>query len=90
MHLSFSVTSLHTFSKRRVGDGALEITLFFPFKAGTWVNGRWITINPDSKRETALNLLDEMGFKNRDYNASLLNRYDDDVEKVLSDLLTIK
>lgn len=46
-----------------------------------------MTTNPDSKRECDLRLLEEMGFTNRDYNATLLNRFDDDMEKVIFELL---
>lgn len=62
----------------------------YSVQPGKWVNGHWITMQPESNHEAALNLLAEMGFTNRDYNASLLNRYEDDIEKVIADLLTAK
>ncbi|KAF5300975.1 hypothetical protein FQR65_LT09019 [Abscondita terminalis] len=54
---------------------------------GRWQNGHWITTDPNSPREKALKLLYEMGFWDRDLNATLLARYNDDVQRVISELL---
>lgn len=56
-------------------------------QSGKWVNGHWVSENPNSKRESALLALSEMGFNDRDLNATLLARYNDDVCKVVSELI---
>ncbi|KAK9737576.1 Ig-like domain from next to BRCA1 protein [Popillia japonica] len=64
--------------------------MFVPPRApdcGRWQNGHWISTNPESKREKNLQLLHDMGFTNRDLNATLLARYNDEIYAVLSDLL---
>lgn len=62
----------------------------FFVQPGKWVNGHWVTTQPKSEREAALNILNEMGFNNRDYNATLLSRYGDNIEMVIADLLATK
>ncbi|XP_072396375.1 uncharacterized protein [Diabrotica undecimpunctata] len=54
---------------------------------GRWVNGHWVSTNPDSPREANLQALAEMGFWNRDLNASLLARYNDDLSRVVAELV---
>ncbi|CAH1102179.1 unnamed protein product [Psylliodes chrysocephalus] len=54
---------------------------------GRWVNGHWISNNPDSTREANLQALAEMGFWNRDLNATLLARYSDDLSRVVAELV---
>ncbi|GJQ84231.1 hypothetical protein Trydic_g2899 [Trypoxylus dichotomus] len=56
-------------------------------ECGHWQNGHWTSTNPESKREKNLRILHEMGFLNRDLNATLLARYNDDIYTVLSELL---
>lgn len=54
---------------------------------GRWQNGHWVTNDPNSPREKALRVLYEMGFWDRDLNATLLARYNDDIQRVISELL---
>lgn len=54
---------------------------------GVWVNGHWVTTAENSIRENNLKTLADMGFMNRDLNASLLSRYDDDIRRVVTELV---
>lgn len=54
---------------------------------GQWVNGHWVSNNTQSPREVNLQALAEMGFWNRDLNATLLARYDDDLNRVVAELV---
>ncbi|KAJ8924658.1 hypothetical protein NQ315_000809 [Exocentrus adspersus] len=54
---------------------------------GRWVNGHWVSANPETPREANLQALAEMGFWNRDLNATLLARYNDDLNKVVAELV---
>ncbi|XP_044269025.1 uncharacterized protein LOC123014155 [Tribolium madens] len=54
---------------------------------GKWVNGHWVTENPDSIRAKNLLILAEMGFWDADLNATLLARYNDDLARVISELV---
>ncbi|XP_065161775.1 next to BRCA1 gene 1 protein-like isoform X1 [Atheta coriaria] len=54
---------------------------------GKWVNGHWVAEGENTKRENGLKILAEMGFLNRDLNATLLARYNDDVHRVISELV---
>nr|XP_022906987.1 uncharacterized protein LOC111418623 isoform X2 [Onthophagus taurus] len=63
------------------------VTLPNQSNIGYWRHGHWISTNPNSKREQALQVLQEMGFNNRDLNATLLARYGDDLNLALSRLL---
>lgn len=56
-------------------------------EVGRWENGRWISTNATSKREMALKALEEMGFWDRNLNATLLGRHNDDLSLVVTDLL---
>lgn len=68
-----------------LSTGMVNVLSFF--KAGKWENGHWITTNPESNREAALQILNEMGFLDRDLNATLLARYNDNVARVISELV---
>lgn len=46
-----------------------------------------MTTNPDTPREANLQALAEMGFWNRDLNATLLARYNDDLSRVVAELV---
>jgi hypothetical protein len=65
------------------------INMIVPPKAepGKWVNGHWVTENPESTRAKNLCILADMGFWNVDLNATLLARYNDDVARVVSELV---
>ncbi|KAK9871498.1 hypothetical protein WA026_012869 [Henosepilachna vigintioctopunctata] len=54
---------------------------------GVWINGHWVASNPNTLRESNLQALAEMGFWNRDLNATLLARYNDDISQVISELI---
>lgn len=54
---------------------------------GRWVNGHWVSTNPETPRESNLQVLAEMGFWNRDLNATLLARYNDDLSRVVAELV---
>ncbi|KAJ8933882.1 hypothetical protein NQ314_013735 [Rhamnusium bicolor] len=54
---------------------------------GRWVNGHWVSTNPATPREGNLQALAEMGFWNRDLNATLLARYNDDLSRVVAELV---
>ncbi|KYB28640.1 hypothetical protein TcasGA2_TC003458 [Tribolium castaneum] len=54
---------------------------------GKWVNGHWVTENPDSIRAKNLLILAEMGFWDSDLNATLLARYNDDLGRVIGELV---
>ncbi|CAH1133060.1 unnamed protein product [Ceutorhynchus assimilis] len=54
---------------------------------GRWVNGHWVSANPQSPREANLQALAEMGFWNRDLNATLLARFNDDLNRVVAELV---
>lgn len=54
---------------------------------GTWVNGRWVSSKEESLREANLQALAEMGFWNRDLNATLLARFNDDLTRVVGELV---
>ena len=54
---------------------------------GKWTNGHWVANDLNCPREIALRRLYEMGFWDRDLNATLLARYNDDITKVISELL---
>nr|CAH7758211.1 unnamed protein product [Callosobruchus chinensis] len=56
-------------------------------RPGYWLNGHWVSTNPNATREANLQALAEMGFWNRDLNATLLARYDDDLSKVVAELV---
>ncbi|XP_060535950.1 uncharacterized protein LOC132707925 [Cylas formicarius] len=58
-----------------------------PQSPGTWINGHWVNSTPQSERETKLQILEEMGFWNRDLNATLLARFNDDVPRVVAELV---
>lgn len=51
------------------------------------MNGHWVATVPDSPREANLRALAEMGFWDRDLNATLLQRYNDDLSRVVSELV---
>lgn len=51
------------------------------------MNGHWVAEGENTKRENGLKILAEMGFLNRDLNATLLARYNDDVHRVISELV---
>lgn len=59
------------------------------FQPGRWVNGHWVSLNPESTRAKNLIILTDMGFWDPDLNATLLARYDDDVNKVVAELLNL-
>ncbi|XP_057653370.1 next to BRCA1 gene 1 protein-like [Diorhabda carinulata] len=50
---------------------------------GNWVNGQRV----DPTREANLQALAEMGFWNRDLNATLLTRFDEDLSRVVAELV---
>ncbi|XP_044758067.1 uncharacterized protein LOC123316139 [Coccinella septempunctata] len=54
---------------------------------GIWLNGHWVPLKENSIREKNLKVLDDMGFKNRDLNATLLARYNDDIRRVVAELV---
>ncbi|XP_074032371.1 uncharacterized protein isoform X2 [Leptinotarsa decemlineata] len=54
---------------------------------GQWINGHWVSSNPTTPREANLHALAEMGFWNRDLNATLLARYNDDLSRVVAELV---
>ncbi|KAG5871599.1 hypothetical protein JTB14_010723 [Gonioctena quinquepunctata] len=54
---------------------------------GRWINGHWVSSNPTTIREANLQALAEMGFWNRDMNATLLARYNDDLSRVVAELV---
>ncbi|KAL3275286.1 hypothetical protein HHI36_020054 [Cryptolaemus montrouzieri] len=54
---------------------------------GHWINGHWVVTNPETPREANLQALAEMGFWDRDLNATLLARYNDDIAQVVADLI---
>ncbi|CAG9821727.1 unnamed protein product [Phaedon cochleariae] len=58
-----------------------------PQQPGKWVNGHWVSTNPETPREANLQALAEMGFWNRDLNATLLARYEDDLSRVVAELV---
>ncbi|CAG9854334.1 unnamed protein product [Phyllotreta striolata] len=58
-----------------------------PQQPGRWVNGHWVSTDPRSTREANLQALAEMGFWNRDLNATLLARYSDDLSRVVGELV---
>lgn len=51
------------------------------------MNGHWVTENPESVRAKNLIILSEMGFYDADFNATLLARYNDDLTRVISELI---
>ncbi|RZC36635.1 uncharacterized protein BDFB_005760 [Asbolus verrucosus] len=65
------------------------ISMIVPSKteAGKWVNGHWVIDNPESIRAKNLCILADMGFWDQDLNATLLARYNEDVPRVVSELL---
>nr|CAI5822079.1 unnamed protein product [Callosobruchus analis] len=56
-------------------------------RPGYWLNGHWVSTNPNATREANLQALAEMGFWNRDLNATLLARYEDDLSRVVAELV---
>ncbi|CAH0548093.1 unnamed protein product [Brassicogethes aeneus] len=58
-----------------------------PRESGHWVNGHWVSANADTPREANLRALTDMGFWDRDLNASLLARYNDDLNRVVAELV---
>ncbi|XP_019766280.2 uncharacterized protein LOC109541765 isoform X1 [Dendroctonus ponderosae] len=58
-----------------------------PQSPGRWVNGHWVSSSPETPREANLQALAEMGFWNRDLNATLLARYSDDLNRVVAELV---
>lgn len=63
------------------------ILLLLITQPGRWVNGHWVTSNAETPREANLRALAEMGFWDRDLNATLLQRYNDDLNRVVSELV---
>ncbi|XP_066249930.1 uncharacterized protein [Euwallacea similis] len=63
------------------------INMIKPQSPGGWVNGRWVSASPDTPREANLQALAEMGFWNRDQNATLLARFEDDINRVVAELV---
>lgn len=58
-----------------------------PPPQGRWVNGHWVSSSPQTPREANLQALAEMGFWNRDLNATLLARFNDDLNRVVAELV---
>uniref|UniRef100_A0A1Y1KUH5 UBA domain-containing protein n=1 Tax=Photinus pyralis TaxID=7054 RepID=A0A1Y1KUH5_PHOPY len=63
------------------------LNMFTRPEQGKWLNGHWIGTDSNSPREKALRTLYDMGFWDRDLNATLLARYNDDIPRVISELL---
>ncbi|XP_050300721.1 uncharacterized protein LOC126739199 isoform X2 [Anthonomus grandis grandis] len=61
--------------------------IIHPQAPGTWINGHWVSNNPTTPREANLQALAEMGFWNRDLNATLLARFNDDLNRVVAELV---
>ncbi|XP_018320895.1 uncharacterized protein LOC108734015 [Agrilus planipennis] len=80
------VTGAVNVASSAINTARSVLNMFNP-EPGTWVNGHWVPRDLDSRRERALRILDEMGFRNRDYNATLLARYSDDITQVISELV---
>lgn len=54
---------------------------------GRWDNGHWVSTNPVSPMEQNLQALADMGFWNRDLNATLLARHNYDLNRVVAELV---
>ncbi|KAF5306064.1 hypothetical protein FQA39_LY09042 [Lamprigera yunnana] len=54
---------------------------------GQWINGHWFSADSNTPRERALRTLHEMGFWDRNFNASLLARHNDDIQRVIGELV---
>lgn len=63
------------------------LNMFTRPEQGKWINGHWFTTDSNSPREKALRTLHDMGFWDRDLNATLLARHNDDISRVISELL---
>lgn len=63
------------------------LNMFTRPEQGKWINGHWVTTDSNSPREKALRMLYDMGFWDRDLNATLLARHNDDISRVISELL---
>ncbi|XP_018571385.1 uncharacterized protein LOC108911046 isoform X2 [Anoplophora glabripennis] len=61
--------------------------MIVPREPGRWVNGHWVSTSAETPREANLQALAEMGFWNRDLNATLLARYNDDLSRVVAELV---